>query len=109
MSNTVELKYAIPIVENGEKREVKFLKAGRLKVKHFELLPASILDQAMDNEGKLTLEKNNMITMFKELIPFIAGIFDIPIESAKEIDFDDIENVVGCLEHIMPEDSEKKN
>jgi hypothetical protein len=106
MSNTVELKYPVSIIENGEKKEIKFLQAGRIKVKHIELLPASLLEKS---EGKeLNISAKEMIPLFKELIPFMAGIFNLSIDAIKDIDFADIENVVEILEEVFPKD-EKKN
>jgi len=106
-SNVVELKYPITVIENGEKKEIKFLTAGRLKVKHFSLLPASLLERSENNKFNLTAKE--MIPIFDELIPFMASIFNIPIESMKEIDFEDIEDVINVLEYVFPKDNEKKN
>jgi hypothetical protein len=105
---TIELKYPITVIENGEKKEVKFLTPSRLKVKHFELLPETLLKIAEENKGQMKFSSAELVPMFKELIPFLAGIFNLSIESIKDIDFEDIEKVIGCLEEVFPKD-EKKN
>ncbi len=146
--NIIELKYPISIIENGEKKELKYLTPTRLKVKHFELLPASLMEKSekeknieeeigsleeklflekdksikekleqeielkrelLENtKGKIRFDTKKLLPMFKELIPFLAGIFNVPIESIKEIDFEDIEKVISSLEEVFPKD-EKKN
>jgi len=81
----VELKHSIPIKKaDGGTVEVSQLKMGRLKLKHLRLLPKDFTEK----EGKVAPA---------ELIPLIAGVADIPIESADEIDIEDIEAIVEGL------------
>jgi len=81
----VKLKFSIPIPkEGGGTVEVNQLKMGRLKLKHLRLLPEDFTEK----EGKVAPA---------ELIPLIAGITDIPVESADEIDIEDIEPIVDEL------------
>jgi len=81
----VKLKYSIPIPkEGGGTVDVNQLKMGRLKLKHLRLLPEDFAEK----EGKIAPA---------ELIPLIAGVADIPIESADEIDLEDVEAIVEGL------------
>lgn len=81
----VKLKYSIPIPkEGGGTVEVNQLKMGRLKLKHLRLLPADFVEK----EGKVAPA---------ELIPLIAGIADISVEAADEIDMEDVEAIVDGL------------
>lgn len=107
---TIELKHPIPGRTDGDKiSEIKYLTPGRLKVKHFKLLPGSLMAKASEEgKKKIAFTAQELIPLFNDLIPFLAGIFDLPEESIEEIDFDDIENVFGCLEDVLPGD-EKKN
>ena len=111
---TIELKYPIKTMTNKGEVEIKYLTAGRLKVKHFELLPVSIFDKATKKEdGSYSFDienisMNELIPIFKELIPFIAGICNISVDVAKDIDFEDITNVMELFVNAFPE-VEKKN
>jgi len=81
----VKLKYSIPIPkEGGGTVDVNQLKMGRLKLKHLRLLPKDFAER----EGKVAPA---------ELIPLIAGVADIPVESADEIDMEDVEPIVEGL------------
>jgi len=87
----VKLKYPIPIPkEGGGTVDVDRLKMGRLKLKHLRLLPKDFAER----EGKVDPA---------ELIPLIAGIADISIESADEIDVDDIEGIAEKLLSFLAE------
>jgi hypothetical protein len=106
---TIELKHPIPLFNNKEKTEIKYLTPGRLKVKHFKLLPESLMALADKKEDKkLSFTPKELVPVFNDLIPFLAGIFNLPKESIEEIDFDDIEAVISCLDEVFPKD-EKKN
>lgn len=106
--NSVELKYPVKIIRDGKEEEIKFLTPSRLKVKHFELLPDSLLSAA-NEKGKLEFSAKEMLPIFKDLIPFLAGIFSVPEETMRDVDFEDIENIIGILEEVFPKDTEKKN
>ena len=81
----INLKYPISIPKaGGGEIETTRLKMGRLKLKHLRLLPHDFVEK----EGKVELAS---------LIPLIAGIADIPIESADEIDIEDFENIINGL------------
>jgi len=81
----VNLKYPIPIPkEGGGTIEVSVLKMRRVKLKHLRLLPKDFVE----NEGKVAPA---------ELIPLIAGIADIPVSAADEIDLEDLEEIVNGL------------
>ena len=97
-TKTIKLEYSIPIKikEEGVPRTVNTneLTMGRLKVKHLKSLPAGF----MDGEGKAI----NPI----EMIPLIASITDISVESAEEIDISDLENIVEVLSDFLPNSPE---
>jgi hypothetical protein len=117
--NSVELKYPVKIIRNGKEEEIKYLTPSRLKVKHFELLPESLLAKANEKgklelskaseKGKLEFSESEMLSLFKDLIPFFAGIFNVPEETMRDVDFEDIESVIEVLEEVFPKDTEKKN
>ena len=88
---SVELKYPIPVKkEGGGVVEVSKLTFGRVKSKHLKLLPSSFYTE----EGKL---------LPHEVIPLIAGLADIPLESAEEIDLEDLVEIGGKLESFFDE------
>jgi hypothetical protein len=87
----VPLKWPIPIPkEGGGTVDVRELKLGRLKAKHFKLLPKDF----MSNEGQVEPSA---------LIPLLAGIADIPEESADEIDMEDLMEVAESLQDFLGE------
>lgn len=101
---SVKLKF--PIKDPTKKGElIEELTPGRLKVKHFELLPPSLFSK----EGVTTFSVKEMLPFFEELKPFLAGVFGVHVKVIQEIDFDDLEDVFECLEQVMPKDEEKKN
>ena len=74
----IELKFPIPVPTiNGKTVDVSSIKLGRLKAKHLKLLPEDFTEK----EGRITPA---------QIIPLIAGLADIPVESAEEIDFEDL-------------------
>jgi len=113
-NKTIELKYPIKTLSDKGEVEIKYLTAGRLKVKHFELLPVSIFKKTTKKEDGTfdfnidTVSMEELIPIFKELIPFIAGICNISVDVAKEIDFEDITAVMELFTNAFPE-VEKKN
>jgi hypothetical protein len=102
----IELKYPIEIIVGGKKTEIRFLTPSRLKMKHIELLPKSLMEKS--ENGNLSFSTTDMIPIFNDLVPFLAAIFNVQIEEIKDIDFEDIENVLMALDEVFPKD-EKKN
>lgn len=87
----VKLKYSIPIPkEGGGTVNVNELTLGRLKAKHFKLLPKDF----MANEGQIEPAA---------LIPLLAGIADIPESAADEIDIEDLMEVAESLQSFLGE------
>lgn len=85
----IKLKYSIPIAkEGGGTIQTNELTFGRIKAKHMKLLPSSFLEQ-----------KGNITPW--EIIPFIAGLADIPESSADEIDLEDLEKVAEGIESFL--------
>lgn len=90
-SKEVVLKYPIPYkTEGGEQTEKKILTFGRLKTKHLKLLPDSFFESGGKNMSP------------KVVIPIVAGICNIPIESAEEIDvLEDLAKVVEVMSGFL--------
>lgn len=85
----VKLKYSIPIPkEGGGEVQTNELVLGRLKAKHLRLLPENF----METGGNISPA---------DVIPLIAGLADIPVESADEIDLEDIEEVAELLQNFL--------
>ena len=85
----IKLKYSIPVPgEGGKMVTTNEITIGRLKAKHLKLLPKDFAD----NEGKLSPA---------EMIPLIAGLANISIESADEIDLEDLETIAEGLESFL--------
>lgn len=83
----VVLKYPIPYkTDSGEQTEKKVLTFGRLKTKHLKLLPDDFIASGGKNVSAATI------------IPLIAGICNISVESAEEIDvMDDLTKIVEAM------------
>lgn len=93
----VELGYPIFVKsEGGGEVEVSKLTFGRVKSKHLKLLPASF----MEEEGKI---------LPHEVIPIVAGLADIPLESAEEIDLEDLIKMAEKLESFFAQSLETGN
>lgn len=104
----IELKHPIVIKKQGKvTKEIKMIESERLKVKHFKLLPAELIEKMTAEEGKdfTKVGLSELLPIFTDLLPFIGGIFNLSKEETNEIDFDDIEAVVDSLGEIF---SEKK-
>jgi len=87
----IKLKYSIPILkEGGGTSTTNEIIIGRLKAKHLRLLP----DNFTENEGSLSPA---------EIIPLIAGLANISIESADEIDIEDLTEIAEGLESFLLE------
>ena len=90
----VKLKYSIPItLDSGEIINTNELKIGRLKAKHLKLLPENF----MENEGKLNPS---------DMIPLIAGLANISVSTADEIDMEDIAEVAEALQDFLGQSPE---
>jgi len=70
----IKLEYPISKTENGKTSEITSVTIGRIKGKHLSLLP----------EGDMSNIKP------KDMIPLIAGLADITVEEAGEIDMKDL-------------------
>jgi hypothetical protein len=91
---TVNLKYSIPVPkEGGGSVNINELSLGRLKAKHLRLLPKNF----MEDEGKINPA---------DVIPLIAGLAEIPVESAEEIDIEDLMEVADSLQGFLGESLE---
>ncbi len=81
----VELKYPITVKsENGNDIETSVLNFGRLKAKHIKLLPESIFD----SENAKSMNPSDML-------PLIAGLTNVPLESIEELDMSDLIHIGG--------------
>ena len=90
----VKLKWPIPVPkEGGGFVNTNELKIGRLKAKHLRLLPEDFAERG----GALTPSA---------IIPLIAGLADIPVSSADEIDMEDMEEVAESLQSFLGESLE---
>jgi len=90
-SRKVELKHTIPVEkEGGGKLPISELTFRRVKLKHLKLLPPAIFENP---------EKINPV----DFIPIIAGLADIPVESAEEIDISDLADIVDAIKDFLAE------
>jgi hypothetical protein len=74
----VSLKYPIPDGKGGELKELEFK---GLKLKHRNIFPIEV----QKGERELSDE---------EMIPILAKVFNLPLESIEELDMEDLPNVV---------------
>ena len=85
----IDLKYSIPVKqEGGSEVQIHQLSLGRFKAKHFKLLP----DNFNDENDKITPAA---------IIPLIAGLANISMESADEIDIVDLMTIAEGLESFL--------
>ena len=88
-SKKIVLDFPIPIkAENGNIVRTNELEFGRMKAKHLKLLPKGFVESG----GKIDPQ---------DIIPLIAGLADIPIESAEEIDIEDLNEVAEVLSDFL--------
>ena len=88
------LKYPVIIKAENEKpeTELKTLTFGRIKAKHLKLIPFSCFE-----EGGGELKPD-------EVIPLIAGLANVDLELAGEIDLMDLMSIIGeILPHFLSE------
>jgi hypothetical protein len=93
MEKIIDLKYAIPLKTKDGVTQLKQLTMTRFKAKHLKLLPKNT-----GTDGKVAPEK---------MIPIIAGLTNIPIDSADEIDMDDLIVLSKELESFLPTSPEE--
>lgn len=107
----IELKYPLKIIRDGKDEELKYLTPSRLQIGHIELLPTEVIEKMQQQkDGKLDLSNfKELFPMFKELMPFMASIFNISIEEMRKIDLEDFENVFEGLGETFSEEDAKKN
>lgn len=87
----ITLKHSIPIPgADGKDIKTNELILGRLKAKHLKLLP----DGFGSDEGSISAQ---------DAIPLIAGMADIPIESAEEIDMEDLITISNEMSSFLSE------
>jgi len=89
MDQIVKLEHSIPIPkEGGGTVNVSELRFGRLKAKHLRSLPENFMERGGNLEPQ-------------DVIPLIASLADIPVDSADEIDIDDLLKVAAKLESFF--------
>lgn len=82
----VKLKYPIPFkAKDGLVINMASLNIGRLKAKHLKYLPENIDEKINPSD----------------LLPLIAALCEIPIETAEELDIEDLNGVSSALTDIM--------
>lgn len=97
MAEEVPLEYPITITDSdGKKIKTNTITLGRIKAKHLKTLPDSLF---LGEEEAQRMRPD-------EMIPLIAGLADIPIESAEEIDMIDLMKIGG---EILPRFLEELN
>lgn len=88
----VALKYPIPIkMSDGKEVMLNEIKIGRLKAKHFKLLPQDILDK----------DAKTLAFHPKDLLPIIAGLCDLSEKVVDEMDFEDLVGLTPILGKIL--------
>lgn len=81
----IKLKYSISVPGKDDSIvNINELRLGRLKAKHLRLLP----DDFMEKGGKMNAAG---------MIHLIAGLANIPVESADEIDMEDLTAISEAL------------
>lgn len=86
----IELEYPITIKdENGNTQSISEITLSRMKGKHLKLMP----DSFFKNGGK-NIKPH-------EIIPLIAGLANIPLESGEEIDLEDLTEIGGKLNDFL--------
>ena len=89
----IKLQYPIFIPGKDDKKiEINTITLGILKAKHLDAVPQSIFDMGEADEFKIKPQ---------ELLPLIAALADIPIESAQEIAVKDLLKVGAELGNFL--------
>ena len=85
----ITLKYSIPIIDaEGLTHKINEIALGRLKAKHLKLLPESF----SSGDGKIAPA---------DILPLIAGLTNLSIESVDEIDIEDLTVIAEGLESFL--------
>lgn len=93
LSKKVNLKYPVLYTtDKGTKIELNELEFTRIKVRNLKALPKGFFDN-VNESGQLRV---NPI----DFLPLIASLANIPVETADEIDFEDLTYIVS--EVIVP-------
>jgi hypothetical protein len=87
---TIKLEYPLMVMDpdapEGERmKEVRELTLGRLKAKHLRLMPESMFD-----DGGESVKPH-------DVMPLIAGLANIPLETVEEMDVADLMKVGEAL------------
>jgi hypothetical protein len=94
---TIPLTHPIPYKTNeGTVIDLHEIKIGRLKAKHLDSLPDCIVNPIGKGGGK---NKNHIVP--KEFIPFIASVAELPLETVKELDLNDLMDISDVLADSM--------
>ena len=87
-----KLDYPIMVPSaNGKEMEISNLNLGRLKAKHLKAMPDSMFDEGGKNVKPY------------DIIPLVAALADIPIESAEELDVADLMKIGVELGNFLSE------
>lgn len=86
----IELDYPIEVdVGEGRIKRISEITIGRMKVKHFKVLPKGFIE----NEGK-NIQPS-------ELLPLIAAMAGLTVEQADEIDLQDLMKIANELQGFL--------
>lgn len=90
----IKLKYPVPLKtkKDGVDVDIKVYEIvlGRIKAKHLKLLPKG----AFDNDEDINLNPN-------EMLPLIAGMSNLPLETVEEIDAEDLGEIGEALSDFL--------
>ena len=89
-NKVIMLEWPFEVVDDkGEKKTIDRVILSRLKSKHLEVIPASL----MKGKGKSVDPK--------EVLPLVAALCDLTKDQAGEIDFEDLVKIVEALEDFL--------
>jgi hypothetical protein len=93
----IKLTYPIPYkTDDGNEIDIHEIKIGRLKAKHLDSFPDCITKPSNNGGGK---QKIHIVP--KEFIPFIAAVSELPIDTIKELDLNDLISIADILADSM--------
>ena len=95
-TRTIILNYPIEIKENGDLKIIDKVTISRLKAKHLEVVPPSL----MGGKGKNINPK--------EVIPFVGAICGLSKDECGELDFEDLESIIEVLSDFLSGASSQK-
>lgn len=94
---TISLTYPIPYkTSEGTVIDLHEIKIGRLKAKHLDSLPESFINSAGVGGGKKKLHFD-----LREVVPFVSAVAELPIETIKEVDLNDLLIIADVLADSM--------